>query len=84
VSVGAAALTLADIFREKYIVMFLHPEAWVDARRFDFQYKDFTLPVNASLTSFIRRAAYPVVETSRNRKNIPPVSGLTERLWWDQ
>jgi hypothetical protein len=84
VSVGAAALTLADIFREKYIVMFLHPEAWVDARRFDFQYKDFTLPVNASLTSFIRRAAYPVVETSRNRKNIPPVTGLTERLWWDQ
>jgi len=84
VSVGAANLTLADIFREKYVAMFLNPEAWVDARRFDYQYKDFTLPVNASLNTYIRRAAYPVIETSRNRKNVPAVGSLTERLWWDQ
>jgi len=84
VSVGAANLTLADIFREKYVAMFLNPEAWVDARRFDYQYKDFTLPVNAALNTFIRRAAYPVIETSRNRKNVPVVTSLTEKLWWDQ
>jgi hypothetical protein len=83
VSVGAASLMQAHIFKEKYVVMFLHPEAWVDARRFNYQYKDFTLPVNAALTEFIRRSAYPVVETSRNGENAPSVS-MTTRLWWDQ
>lgn len=83
VSVGENNLTLALIFKEKYVAMFLHPEAWVDARRFDYQYKDFTLPVNAVLNSFIRRSAYPVVETSRNGANVPDVDMLT-KLWWDQ
>lgn len=83
VSVGAASLTLAHIFKEKYVVMFLHPEAWVDARRFNYQYKDFALPVNAALPEFIRRSAYPVVETSRNGENVPSVT-MTTRLWWDQ
>jgi hypothetical protein len=83
VSVGAANLTLALIFKEKYVAMFLHPEAWVDARRFDYAYKDFTLPQNAALTQFIRRSAYPVVETSRNGANVPAAT-LATRLWWDQ
>jgi hypothetical protein len=83
VSVGAANLTLANIFKEKYVAMFLHPEAWVDARRFDYAYKDFTLPVNAALTTFIRRSAYPVVETSRNGSNVPATT-LSTKLWWDQ
>lgn len=83
VSVGASALTLAHIFKEKYIALFLHPEAWVDARRFDYQYKDFGLPVNAAFNEFIRRSAYPVVETSRNGANVPEVT-MTTRLWWDQ
>lgn len=83
VSVGESNLTLDLIFKEKYVVMFLHPEAWVDARRFDYKYKDFTLPVNAVLTSFIRRSAYPVVETSRNGAHVPDVNMLT-KLWWDQ
>ena len=83
VSVGADNLTLALIFKEKYVAMFLNPEAWVDARRFNYQYKDFTLPVNATLQEFIRRAAYPVIETSRNSANVPGVT-LTTPLWWDQ
>jgi hypothetical protein len=83
VSVGAANLTLAHIFKEKYVAMFLHPEAWVDARRFNYQYKDFGLPVNAALSEFIRRSAYPVVETSRNGSNVPAAT-MTTRLWWDQ
>jgi hypothetical protein len=62
----------------------LNPEAWVDARRFDYQYKDFSLPVGASLATYIRRAAYPVIETSRNGKNVPATAGLTDRLWWDK
>lgn len=83
VSVGASALTLAHIFKEKYVAMFLHPEAWVDARRFNYQYKDFGLPVGAAFNEFIRRSAYPVVETSRNGANVPEVT-MTTRLWWDQ
>lgn len=83
VTVGADALTLDLIFKEKYVALFLHPEAWVDARRFDYQYKDFTLPVDAALPTFIRRSAYPVVETSRNGANVPQ-AGLDTRLWWDQ
>lgn len=83
VGVGFSALTLDLIFKEKYVAMFLHPEAWVDARRYDYKYKDFTLPVNAALTDFIRRSAYPVIEISRNGANVPSVTMLT-RLWWDQ
>lgn len=84
VSVGTANLTLDLIFKEKYVVMFLHPEAWVDARRYDYKYKNFSLPLGASLSTFIRRPAYPVVESSRNGKNVPGVSGLDQKLWWDQ
>jgi hypothetical protein len=83
VAVGATNLTLAQIFKEKNVAMFLHPEAWVDARRFEYQYKDFTLPVNAALPSFIRRSAYPVVETSRNGSNVPSAT-METRLWWDK
>lgn len=83
VSVGAAALTLNLIFKEKYVVMFLNPEAWVDARRFDYQYTDFTLPEGAALGNFIRRLAYPTVEISRNGANVPVVNSLEERLSWD-
>ncbi|MET1056338.1 MAG: SusD/RagB family nutrient-binding outer membrane lipoprotein [Pedobacter sp.] len=84
VAVGQGALTLDLIFKEKYVVMFLNPEAWVDARRYDYQYKDFTLPAGAVLNTFIRRAAYPTVETSRNGANVPVTAGLTERLFWDK
>lgn len=79
-----AALTLDHIFQEKYIITYLNPEAWNDARRYDYKYKNFTLPVNAALPTFIRRAAYPVGETSKNGANVPTVASLADRLWWDQ
>ncbi|MBC3541072.1 SusD/RagB family nutrient-binding outer membrane lipoprotein [Rufibacter sediminis] len=84
VGVGAANLTLDLIFKEKYITTYLNPEAWNDARRFDYQYKNFTLPANAALTTFIRRVAYPTDEISRNGANVPAVGSLSERLWWDK
>lgn len=84
VAVGVANFTKDLIFKEKYIAMFLQPEAWVDARRFDYQYKDFTLPVNALLTTFIRRSNYPSTETDRNSKNVPVVTSLADKLWFDQ
>ncbi len=84
VSVGENNLTLSLIFKEKYVAMFLHPEAWVDARRFDYAYKDFSLPLGAALTTFIRRSAYPSIENSRNSGNVPSVSSLADKLWWDK
>lgn len=83
-SVGAASLTRALILKEKYVATYLNPEAWNDARRFDYAYKDFTLPVNAALPAFIRRLSYPSVERSENGSNIPNISSQSERLWWDK
>lgn len=83
-SVGAANLTRALIMKEKYVATYLNPEAWNDARRYDYAYKDFTLPVNAALPTFIRRLAYPSGERSKNGQNIPAVGALSERLWWDR
>lgn len=79
----AQDLGLKDIFNQKYITMFLHPESWVDARRFDYAYDNFTLPANAALGSeFIRRIDYPDTEYQRNGANIPVVE-LTTPIFWD-
>ena len=83
VAVGAGNLTLAHIFKEKYVVTYLNPEAWNDARRFDYQYAAFTLPEGAALNTFIRRVAYPQGETSKN-PNTPDSPALSEALWWDE
>lgn len=84
VAVGAAALTKDLIFKEKYIATYLNPEAWNDARRFDYKYKDFTMPANAALPTFIRRLDYPQGERSKNSANVPVDVPRTTRLWWDQ
>jgi hypothetical protein len=84
VAVGEAGLTMDLIFKEKYVAMFLNPEGWVDARRYDYHYKDFTLPTGAVINTFIRRLAYPTIETSRNGSNVPVITGLDERLFWDK
>ncbi len=83
ISVGAAALTLELIFREKYKALFLMPVTWDDARRFDYKYQGFQLPVNVLTTAFIRRLMYPSIETSRNSANVPIVTDVTQKLWWD-
>lgn len=84
VSVGAAALTKDLIFKEKYISTYLNPEAWNDARRFDYAYKDFGMPANAALPTFIRRLDYPQGERSKNGANVPADVPRTTKLWWDQ
>ncbi|MDN3203238.1 SusD/RagB family nutrient-binding outer membrane lipoprotein [Algoriphagus sediminis] len=86
VSVGAGALTLDDIMKEKWVAMFLHPETWNDARRFDYAYKDMTTPENLNPDlngNYIRRLAYPDSEVSRNGANVPEVT-LLDRIWWNQ
>ncbi len=83
VSVGESGLTLNLIMKEKYVACFLMPVTWDDMRRFNYSYKDFALPVNVTLPTFIRRMDYPSTEISRNGKNVPNVS-RTDHLWWDQ
>lgn len=86
VSVGSGNITLDLIMKEKYVALFLHPETWNDARRYDYQYTDMTLPDNHNPElngEFIRRQIYPDSETSRNARNVPSVT-LLDRLWWDQ
>jgi hypothetical protein len=86
VAVGASALTMDLIFKEKWVAMFLHPETWNDARRFDYAYKDFSPPANLNPNlsgSLIRRLAYPDSEISRNGANVPTVT-LLDRIWWNQ
>jgi hypothetical protein len=86
VSMGASALTLDDIFKEKYVAMFLHPETWNDARRNDYKYKNFSAPANLNPNlggNLIRRLAYPDSEISRNGSNVPSVT-LLDRIWWNK
>ena len=86
VAVGAGNLTLKDVFKEKYIALFLSPETWVDARRNNYNYEDFTIPVNHNTAlggQFIRRFDYPDAEYERNAANVPDVD-LLSKMWWDQ
>ncbi|HRD58458.1 MAG TPA: SusD/RagB family nutrient-binding outer membrane lipoprotein [Ferruginibacter sp.] len=84
VSVGASNLTLQLIFKEKYKALFLSPETWNDARRTNYNYTGFSLPANVALPTFIRRLNYPSVELTRNGPNVPSITGLDQKLWWDQ
>ena len=83
VAVGAQNLTLPLIMKEKYVALFLSPVTWDDMRRTDYNYKDFMLPENAVLSTFIRRLNYPPYEISTNGENVPTVQ-MTDHLWWDQ
>ena len=83
IGVGQGNLTPAILFREKYLVMFLSPEAWVDARRFNYAYTGFQLPAGSLLAQPIRRLDYPSTEQSLNSGNVQQVAALTDRLWWD-
>lgn len=84
VSVGAGGLTLDLVFKEKYVVTYLNPEAWNDARRHDYNYQGWRLPLNAALDEGIRQVAYPQDEINRNGSNVPVQNSLANRLWFDQ
>ena len=83
-ALNAANLTEDEIFREKYVALFLHPETWVDARRYDYGYRDFTLAQNAAVQEFPRRVFYPDTELTRNGSNVPTGLSITSRIFWDQ
>ena len=81
-SYGTAAVTVDDVFREKYAALFLSPETWVDARRYNYGYADFTLPPGATLPSYPLRVLYPDTETNRNAANVPDVT-MSTPIFWD-
>ena len=91
VGVGADNLTLELILKEKYIALFLNPEAWVDLRRYQYSddlYRGFSLPenVNPQLNGeFIERATYPFDELSRNSAAVQANNKeLSAEMWRDQ
>lgn len=84
VAVGAANLTIDEIMKEKYVAMFLTPEAWNDARRYDYNYEGFEAPANSALGGeMIRLVRYPDSELQRNASNVPNRTML-DRVFWDQ
>jgi len=86
VAVGSGSLTRDLILKEKYIALFLNPETYNDARRYDFQYEDMTVAANLNPElggNFATRIIYPESETQRNSSNVPQVTML-DNIWWDQ
>lgn len=83
-------LTLEHILRERQVVLYLNPEAWVDVRRYDYNenlFRGMTLPIeqNPALGgAYIRRALYPLEELTRNPNAQPFLKTMTEKVWWDQ
>ncbi|MEJ7737873.1 MAG: SusD/RagB family nutrient-binding outer membrane lipoprotein [Chitinophagaceae bacterium] len=90
VAVTPAGLTLELIMKEKFIATYLHPETWVDVRRYDYNaniYKGMALPLGqdpAMNGQFIRRVMYPLDEINRNPKASAAEKKLTDKVWWDQ
>jgi hypothetical protein len=91
VAVGSGALTLELIMKEKYIAMYLNPEAWVDVRRYQYSadlYRGMAKPANyneALQGEFIRRVLYPNEEINRNTLEVTPrIKPMQEIMWWEQ
>jgi hypothetical protein len=90
VAIGAANLTLEHIMREKQVVLYLNPEAWVDTRRYDYNpalFKGMALPVNQDpllAGQYIRRSGFPLDEVNRNPNVQEAIKPLNTKTWWDQ
>jgi hypothetical protein len=90
VAVGSGTLTLELIMKEKYIAMYLNPEAWVDVRRYQYSadvYRGMSKPVNYNEAlggEFIRRVLYPNEEINRNTAEVTPhIKPMQEIMWWE-
>lgn len=86
----ASTITMEKIMTEKWKAMFtMEEETWTDMRRHDFKYPNWiTIPKKDNGTpiasEYIRRLLYPQDELDKNPKNVPAVSGIFGRLWWDK
>ncbi|WP_143307576.1 SusD/RagB family nutrient-binding outer membrane lipoprotein [Chitinophaga vietnamensis] len=78
---------LQTVITQKYIALFLQPEAWTDYRRTG--YPDIPLAQNATHAlnpngAIPRRFPYPQSEQSLNSHTPANTNYQTPRLWWDQ
>lgn len=96
VAQNSTELTLSDIIIQKYIAMYLQPEAWVDMRRHGYSteiYPDLTRPANVDKTIYgedkwITRIPYNM--ETEYIYNLPEIERLgakdpaflAKKLWW--
>jgi hypothetical protein len=90
VAVTSANLTLDLIMKEKFIAMYLNPEAWTDVRRYQYSntiFKGMDKPVNYNEAlggEFIRRVLYPNEEINRNTSEVTPhIQAMQIKMWWE-
>jgi hypothetical protein len=82
----SGTVNIDQIMKEKYVAMFLMPEVWNDARRYDYAYEGFELPANHNSDlngQMIRLVRYPDSEQQRNAQQIPDRHPLLGRIFWD-
>ncbi|MCW3482307.1 SusD/RagB family nutrient-binding outer membrane lipoprotein [Chitinophaga nivalis] len=84
---GTLATDLQTVITQKYIALFLQPEAWTDYRRTG--YPDIPAARNATHGfnpngAIPRRFPYPQSEQSLNNHTPAGSNYQTPRLWWDQ
>ncbi|GLR15647.1 hypothetical protein GCM10007940_02620 [Portibacter lacus] len=88
VAVGADNLTLSDIMEQKYIALYLNPEAWVDMRRYNYSTDAYTGFVEADpfeLGGSFQRVRYPDDEFNRNGDETQANNkDLLVQMWRDQ
>ncbi len=94
VAVGSGALTMSLIMKEKYIALFLNPEAWVDMRRHSYSttiYPNLAPPPPGIQSpdvpegEFPQRALYPLDEYNRNNDNATSATkDFAAKMWRDQ
>lgn len=83
VGVGADALTLDDILKQKYIALFLNPEAWVDMRRVGYEnYDGFVIPDPSLFNGPAQRANYPDDELNRNGAAVTAAQKPYDQKMW--
>lgn len=76
-------IDLEKIMTQKYIAMFLDPEAFTDWRRTGFPVLTAVTP-NVTGGVIPRRLPYPQSERTFNGGNVPSVPSITSKVWWDQ
>ena len=94
VAQSSAALTLSQIMMQKYIALYLQPEAWADMRRYNYSanvYTGLQYPVNALAVyegKWIQRLPYdPETEYKYNPKEIERLGAkeqtwIVKKIWW--
>ena len=85
IAVGEGALAMNHIMREKYVALFLNPEAWVDMRRLHYDtniYAGFVTPDTDIYGQLPQRSLYPQDEFDRNAEEVQKVEKASDVVMW--